>query len=204
MNDEKQEQQDATETSQQDAAALTALDAMGADEQGAAQNDDALAESIASESDRKAQEQAEQAAREQGAQMGAAMAVGFAENMLKMRLPYVEIDKSSREGLVDSLAPVLAKHGGGMPAWLQPYAEELRFGMTVAGVGFGVWMQVQAHKEAANDDGSQQGKGKPAAGSQNQESRQPEPKEQADPETLGTEGDAGGDVLEVARMMEAG
>jgi len=203
-DDNKQDQQkETTETEQQDAAALAALDALGADEQGAAANDEELAASVASEADRKAKEQQDQAARERGAQMGAAMAVGFAENMIKMRLPYVEIDKGSREGLVDSLAPVLAKHGGGMPAWLQPYAEELRFGMTVAGVGFGIWMQVQAHKDAANDDGQQQDQGKQDSNGQ-QQNRKPEPTVQQDQETVGTEGAAAGDFLEVARQMEAG
>lgn len=156
MNKDKAKQQE-TDKPEGEAsnAALDALDALASDEQEAESQDESLALSVTSEADKAEQEKQAQASREQAAKMGAYMAVGFGEKMLQMRLPYVEVDQASREGLVESLAPVLEKHGGGMPPWLVPYAEELRFGMTLAGFGFGVWMQVQAHREelaAANDD----------------------------------------------------
>lgn len=127
------------------APALNALDALDvAEARSEADADDAA---VAAEAEQNA-DPAAAAAREQAAQLGAAMAVGFAEKMLRMRMPYVEIRADDRQALADSLAPVLRKHGGGMPAWLLPYAEELKFGMTLAGVGFGVWMQAQAHRDA--------------------------------------------------------
>ena len=84
---------------------------------------------------------------EQAAQLGAHMAVGFTTKMLEMRLPYLRISEGDKRELAESLAPVLAKHGGGgeVPAWLVPYLDEIRFGMKLAGVGFGLWLQHQAH-----------------------------------------------------------
>ncbi|WP_290516893.1 hypothetical protein [Alcanivorax sp.] len=152
VNDQNDKQEQ--ETTEQ-SAALDALDAIGADEQEVEKRDEGLALSVTTDADKAEQEKQAKANQEQAAKMGAAMAVGFAENMLQMRLPYVTVDDQARAGLVDSLAPVMAKHGGGMPDWLLPYAEEVRFGMTLAGFGFGVWMQVQAHRDelaAANDD----------------------------------------------------
>jgi hypothetical protein len=88
-------------------------------------------------------------------QAGAQMAVGFMEAMLTMAVPYVAIDPAAKEQVAAKLVPVMKKHGGGMPGWMMPYKEELELGMVLVGVGFGVLMQVRAHK-------LQETKGKPA------------------------------------------
>lgn len=90
-----------------------------------------------------------EAARLDGARMAAGGIVGGLVVLLESQLPYVELPDDKRQELADKLAPVLAKSGGGMPEWLVPYKEELEFGMCLAGVGFGVLMQVKQHKKAA-------------------------------------------------------
>ncbi len=92
--------------------------------------------------------QAEENAEEAAAKAGAAMAVGFAETMLRMRYDYVVIPAEQKGQIQEKTAAVLAKHGGGMPEWLQPYSEEIELGMTLAATGFGIYMQVKAHEEA--------------------------------------------------------
>lgn len=96
----------------------------------------------------KDQAEAQAAADAPGFELGAQMAVGFCVQMLKMRAPYVTIDADSQARVVEKLAPVMAKHGGGLPAWLLPYQEELELGMVLVGVAFGVAAQVKAHKVA--------------------------------------------------------
>jgi len=71
-----------------------------------------------------------------------------------MKWEFVEIEAGSREQLREKVAAVLAKHGGGLPEWLQPYAEEIELGVCLSAVGFGVFLQVQAHN-AANDEGKE-------------------------------------------------
>lgn len=108
------------------------------------------------------QQQAEQGEAERmAAEHGAIMAVSFAETLLKMKYPYVAIDDSTKARLVEKTAPVMLKHGGGLPEWLQPYREEIELGMVVAVAGFGVFMQVKAHqaaeeaaREAEEEDGA--------------------------------------------------
>lgn len=87
-------------------------------------------------------------AEEAAARAGAAFAVGFAETILKMRVPYAVIPPEQKEAVTEKTAAVLRKHGGGMPEWLVPYREELELGIVLASAGFGVWMQVQAYKQA--------------------------------------------------------
>jgi hypothetical protein len=87
------------------------------------------------------------AARLEGARMAADGMIGGAFVLLTQKLPYVDVPESKRQQLAEKLAPVLAKSGGGMPEWLVPYKEEFEFGMCLAGVGFGVFMQVQQHKK---------------------------------------------------------
>lgn len=183
MSEAEQEKQQ--EQEQQNAEALANLDALegaeGVDE--AEQRDGALAVDITTREEREQAEKAAQVAREAGAQAGAAMAVGFMETIVKMRVPEVEVSAGDRARLVESLAPVMMKHGGGMPEWLIPYQEEIRFGMTLAGVGFGVYMQVQVKRqqEAANDEKNQQTNPQPQQAAQPQTGRQLAPVVSLDP-----------------------
>lgn len=82
---------------------------------------------------------------------GAAMAVAFVETIVRMKWEFVQIEPGSKDQLQEKVAAVLAKHGGGLPEWLQPYREEIELGVCLSAVGFGVFVQVQAHK-AANDE----------------------------------------------------
>lgn len=67
----------------------------------------------------------------------------------------------TRQRGADKLAPVLAKHGGAMPAWLEPYKEEFALGMWCAGVAWKTYQNIQEaqareaeqKKAADNDDG---------------------------------------------------
>lgn len=104
----------------------------------------------------------EQAAQEAAYQAGAQMAVGFVEQLLRMRAPYVQIDSQAKTAVVEKLVPVLRKHGGGMPAWLLPYKEELELSMVLVGVGFGVVVQIQAHKAAEAATAAEAAKSKAA------------------------------------------
>lgn len=92
-----------------------------------------------------AQAEAEKAA----AQAAAVTVVGFAEMALLTAAPYVQIDPAVRATLSAKMAPVLLKHGvgGELPPWLAEWKEEIDLGLCVAGVGFGVWMQVRAHQQ---------------------------------------------------------
>lgn len=89
---------------------------------------------------------AEDEAAEQAARAGAQMAVSFAKTLTRMKYPYVEIDPTSEDQVVDKTAAVLRKYGGGLPPWLEPYREEIELGMVLAGVGFGVVVQVKQHE----------------------------------------------------------
>lgn len=85
----------------------------------------------------------------QMAEGGALETVNTFATLLKKRYPHITIDGEERQRVAAAAAPVMLKHSGGeMPAWLLPYAEEFRLGMALAGVGFGVWLQMQAHEEA--------------------------------------------------------
>lgn len=80
---------------------------------------------------------------------GALESVNTLAGLLAKRYPHIRIDVEERARVAAAAAPVLLKHAGGeMPTWLLPYAEEFRLGMALAGVGFGVWLQVQAQEEA--------------------------------------------------------
>ncbi|MFC3151790.1 hypothetical protein ACFOEK_12190 [Litoribrevibacter euphylliae] len=93
-------------------------------------------------------QQAEADAEEAAAKAGAAMAVGFADTLLRMRYPFVVIPAEQKGQVQEKVAAVISKHGGGLPEWLQPYSEEIELGMTLAATGFGIYLQVQAHNQA--------------------------------------------------------
>lgn len=85
----------------------------------------------------------------QMAEAGALEGVNALAKLFNKRFPHLQIDAEERQHVASAAAPVMLKHAGGqMPAWLLPYAEEFRLGMALAGVGFGLYLQAQAHEEA--------------------------------------------------------
>lgn len=60
-------------------------------------------------------------------------------------------------------APVLAKYGAGLPAWLKPYELELKAGIWTAGVLFGLYVEVTAELERRATAATNERKGEPAA-----------------------------------------
>lgn len=144
--DEKPEVTDAKPVEREPQAGqdLSALDAMIAQEAGSDADSESLAGDVAAQKERAAQDEADEAA----ARAGAAMAVGFAETMLGMKYPFVQIPKEQRFQIIEKATPVMRKYGGGLPDWLRPYQEEIELGMVVATAGVGVFMQVQQHKAA--------------------------------------------------------
>ena len=92
------------------------------------------------------QEAEAERAKLEAAQAGAAWAVGAVETLVNMKWPYVVIEQGSRQALQEKTAAVAYKHGAGLPAWLEPYREEIELGMVLAGVGYGVMIQVAQHE----------------------------------------------------------
>ena len=93
---------------------------------------------------------------------GAKMAVGCVSQLVSMKWPGVTVPAEGQAEIADKLAPVMKKHGGGLPDWLLPYQEEVALAMAVAGVAFGVAMQARmvrmqeaAAKAAANTEQQQ-------------------------------------------------
>ena len=105
-------------------------------------------EVLEAELKREEQESVQGEAERLAAEQGAILAVSFAETLLKMKYSFVVIDDDTKGRLVEKTAPVMLKHGGGLPDWLLPYREEVELGIAVAVAGFGVYVQVQAHKQA--------------------------------------------------------
>ncbi len=134
------------------------LEALGADLPD--ENED-LEQSFQEDAERSAEDEAA----ERAARAGALMAVSFAKTLTRMKYPYVEIDETSEGQVVDKTAAVLRKYGGGLPPWLEPYREEIELGMVLAGVGFGVFVQVKQHEaeeaeqEQRKKQEAQQGEG---------------------------------------------
>lgn len=128
----------------QDLSGLDAmLDSAGDDGEG-----ESLTGTVKEEQERKAQQAEQEAADEAAARAGAAMAVGFAETMLGMKYPFVQIPKEQRFQIIEKATPVMRKYGGGLPDWLRPYQEEIELGLVIGTAGVGVFMQVQQHKAA--------------------------------------------------------
>lgn len=108
------------------------------------------------------QEQASQALadmRRQKAEAGAAMAVGFTKTLIKMRWHFVHLEQGGLDEIETRTADVLAKYDSGLPAWLEPYKEEIRLAYAVGAVGLGVYLQVQAHNAAQREQEQQQAEG---------------------------------------------
>ena len=112
--------------------------------------------------------------------MGARMAVGFVSQLVAMKWPGVAVPAEGQAEIADKLAPVMAKHGGGLPDWLLPYKEEVALGLAVAGVAFGVAMQARAAKAAAAAEAAAQ------AGATPEKQQKPAPAAKAVPPVGGT------------------
>lgn len=118
----------------QDLSGLNAMiDSAGDDGEG-----ESLTGTVKEEQERKAQQAEQDAADEAAARAGAAMAVGFAETMLAMKYPFVQIPKEQRFQIIEKATPVMRKYGGGLPEWLRPYQEEIELGMVIGTAGVGV------------------------------------------------------------------
>ena len=79
------------------------------------------------------------------ARASAAMGVGVVQDLLVARWHYINVDSATRDRLIDTAAPVVAKYGLGLPDWLKPWEEEIALGMVIASAGYGIYMQVQRH-----------------------------------------------------------
>lgn len=138
------------EQEQQEAGAVDNLAAieseLTAEQAAAEQEDKALADEVQAEAGQSAEREQIEQARRQGAEQGAAFAVAMMESLIKGNLPFVEIEPEAKAQVQQKMVPVLMKHGGGMPEWLQPYREEIELGFVLATTGFGVAMQVRAHR----------------------------------------------------------
>lgn len=151
MGDEIENQ--TAEGAESPGAGNTNLDAL-LDQTAAETASAAATEGQAQANDAKAQKQAATAEENrkvalQMAEAGALESVNVMAALFSKRYPHLKIDAEERERVAVAAAPVMLKHAGGqMPAWLLPYAEEFRLGMALAGVGFGIWLQAQAHEEA--------------------------------------------------------
>ncbi len=80
----------------------------------------------------------------EAAKVGAMMAVGFLEQVVKMRLPMVEYSDDQKKQLGDKIEPVMMKYQTGLPEWLQPYKEEIELGICLGTMGFTTYLQVKA------------------------------------------------------------
>ncbi|MFW7525304.1 hypothetical protein ACODM8_14375 [Vibrio ostreicida] len=68
------------------------------------------------------------------------MAEGVTKNLLHSDFAWNDKEK---EAAAEQIAPALAKNGGELPEWLQPYKEELIALFAVGSLAFGGYMQVK-------------------------------------------------------------
>lgn len=145
---------------------LAALEAMEREEAAQHQQDAQIGQAADQDAAAAARAQLDAAERERAAQAGAIMATEFAARLVQMRWAYVQVPPQAKQDFAGALAPVLAKHGGGMPEWLLPYREEINLLMVGAGIGFSIYLQVQQHNAQlappAAEDEQQQDQQQPA------------------------------------------
>lgn len=127
--------------------AMAALDGIEADLQEQDQQIAAAADKAAGSA---AELEAQRLAHEAAARAAATMGVNMLQTMMLMQAPYLQIAPEASAAVIDKAVPVLVKHGvgGDLPPWMAKYREEFELGMVVAGIGFGVFLQVQQHKQA--------------------------------------------------------
>lgn len=128
------------------------LDALDGLDSEADQETESLAQDVANQEQSAADRQAEEQARKNAAMMTAAGAVALMEKGLQMKWDFVAFEQQQKVHLVQALAPVFEKHGGGMPAWLVPYKEEFSAAVALGGALFGVYMQVKAHEASREQE----------------------------------------------------
>ncbi len=68
------------------------------------------------------------------------MAAGFLEGLH----PAIKYDEQQRAMIASAMSPVLAKHGGQLPPWLEPWKEEIVLGLVL---GFAGMQTVRAVKD---------------------------------------------------------
>lgn len=95
----------------------------------------------------------------QSAQMTALFTLNMTEGLLK-QFGHREFsfDEAQKEQTATAIAPALAKYGGELPAWLEPYKEEVFALIAIGTLGFTSYAQIKAlkaldvpQKEAVSD-----------------------------------------------------
>lgn len=155
MKDDNQDNIDDTEEDGAGGLApetLSALDNMANELGGEGGDDDetqGLETDLMTAAQVKEEEKQKAQARKNKALVGAYGLVNMLEKGIQYKYDYIAIDDAGKAELVQAFAPVLEKHDAGMPEWLEPYKEELKAGIALGGLLYGVYDQVQKHEAAA-------------------------------------------------------
>lgn len=84
----------------------------------------------------------------QGATGTALLLLNTAEMITKqMAHPDFKWCDAEKQACAESIAPALAKNGGQLPEWLEPYKEEMIALFAIGSLAFGGYMQVKQLKE---------------------------------------------------------
>ncbi|EOV0103237.1 hypothetical protein ACOIV3_001878 [Vibrio vulnificus] len=84
----------------------------------------------------------------ESAQMTALFSLNMTEGLLKQfGHSDFSFDESQKEQTASAIAPALAKYGGELPAWLEPYKEEVFALIAISTLGFMSYAQIKALKE---------------------------------------------------------
>lgn len=94
----------------------------------------------------------------QMAAMEAGFLVDMAADTVEGAHPAIEYEKGTREQVAERLAPVLAKHGGKMPPWLEQWKEEIMLVITLGSVAYGTVKAVREYEAEQQEKGKRQGK----------------------------------------------
>ncbi|EIV8467033.1 hypothetical protein [Vibrio vulnificus] len=95
----------------------------------------------------------------ESAKMTALFSLNMTEGLLKQfGHGDFSFDESQKEQTASAIAPALAKYGGELPAWLEPYKEEVFALIAIGTLGFTSYAQIKAlkaldvaQKEAVSD-----------------------------------------------------
>lgn len=84
----------------------------------------------------------------QGATATALMLLNTVEAITKqMAHPAFSLGDAEKQATAEAVAPALAKNGGQLPEWLEPYKEEMIALFAVGSLAFGGYMQVKQLRE---------------------------------------------------------
>ncbi|MCC5516674.1 hypothetical protein BCT65_006305 [Vibrio splendidus] len=84
----------------------------------------------------------------QGATATALMLLNTVEAITKqMAHPAFALGDAEKQATAEAVAPALAKNGGQLPEWLEPYKEEMIALFAVGSLAFGGYMQVKQLRE---------------------------------------------------------